>query len=129
LDRSVLAGVIQGNPGHRLLEDKDDLPAKMHLPGSLARVGQPRGSANSLVGPLATSFPWYTDRWALVMIWWDSLGVESIWCDFVHSLCVLFMFSPSFRSWVPACHNSPKLVELVRIAKFYDYFNIERCRS
>jgi hypothetical protein len=37
LDRSVLAGVIQGNPRRRLLEDKHDLPAKVELARKLSR--------------------------------------------------------------------------------------------
>ena len=122
--RSVPAKIKKETCGHRLLEDKIESPAKAHLDGSPSGFGRPKGLAGPRLHPPRPIFLWLADRWALVL----SLGCillgtpvsSGLWALFVGEtqaaifcafLVRLLVFSFVFNLWVPADHNSPKLVE------------------
>ena len=124
LERSVPAISLYGNVANQLLEDQINLPAKMHLDGKQGRFGRTTGSAGPTMPPLATVLLWYIAWWVLMS---DGrcrglvgrFGLSGgpffvnetqvpIFCAFlVRSLVFCFVFN----LWVPADHNSPKLVE------------------
>ena len=124
--RSVPAKIKKETCGHRLLEDKIESPAKVHLDGSPSGLDRPKGSPSPRWRPPRPIFLWLADRWALVL----SLGCillgtpvsSGLWAPFVSEMQVTIfcaflvrslVFSFVFHLWVPADHNSPKLVELI----------------
>ena len=131
--RTVPARIKDGNTGHRLHDDKEDLPAKMHLDGLQGWFGRTSGSAGPRAPPLAPPFILDTARWAPILsmsvsgfctsdflIKWAHLASvmqDEVFCMFMLHLMLVF---PLFRVWVPANQESPKLVEPVSI-KPYNY--------
>ena len=131
--RSVPAKIKYGNTGHRLQEDKDDLPAKARTIWRQHGAGRPQGSATPQVPPLAPPFVLDTARWAPILctsvlglytlafsVKWAhlvSVTQDEVFCVFL--LCLVLVFS-LFHVWVPTNQESPKLVELIRI-KSYNY--------
>jgi len=125
------SALYMGTHGHRLLEDKIKSPTKLHLDGSLSRVGRLRGSTGPRWSSPRPTFLWLADRWVLVLyLLCLCLGVpvsSARWALFVSEMqnrifCVfllcLLVFSRVFHMWVPANDNSPKLVEPVRIKPY-----------
>ena len=108
--RSVPARIKYGNTGHRLQEDKDDLPAKDEAEWRRHGAGRPCGSAGPWVPPLAPPFILDTARWApnlcmsvpglctsVFYVKWAHLASvtqDAIFCGFI---CVFFVFSSYFR--------------------------------
>ena len=104
--RSVPARIKYGNTGHRLQEDKDDLPAKARTIWRQHGAGRPQGSAGPRAPPLAPPFVLDTARWAPILcmsvpglctlvffVKWAHLASvtrDAIFCGFS---CVFFLFS------------------------------------
>ena len=128
------ARIKYGNTGHRLQEDKDDLPAKARASWRQHGAGRPRGSAGPRVPPLAPPFILDTTRWAPILcmsvpglctsvfsvkcVLLVSVMQDEVFCVFMLRLVLVLSL---FRVWVPANQESPKLMELIRI-KPYNYF-------
>ena len=131
--RSVPGGDKGGNVDNRLLDDKHELPAKTEANWRRSGAGRPCGSAGPQVSPLAPPFVLDTAKWApnlcmsvpglcssIFFVKWAHFEGEmwaGIFCVFFFVFTCVFII---FHQWVPADHNSPKLVELVRI-KPYNY--------
>ena len=129
--RSVPARIKYGNTGHRLQEDKDDLPTKARGIWHKSGAGRPCGSAGPQVQPFAPPFVLDTARWAPILCmsvpglctsvfsvkWAHFVGEtrDVIFCVFFSVFTCVFLI---FHQWMPADHNSPKLVELVRIKHY-----------
>ena len=108
--RSVPAKIKYGNTGHRLQEDKDDLPAKARTIWRQHGAGRPQGSAAPQVPPLAPPFVLDTARWAPILcmsvpglctlvffVKWAHLASvtrDAIFCGFS---CIFFVFSSYSR--------------------------------
>ena len=108
--RSVPARIKYGNTGHRLQEDKDDLPAKARSIWRQHGAERSRGSAGPRVLHLAPPFIRDTTRWALILCmsmpglctsvffvkWAHHASVmhDAISCGFS---CIFFVFSSYFR--------------------------------
>ena len=124
---------------NRLLEDKNDVPAKTQpesLPCGVGRTpmaasGHRLSLVHCLVGPNV--------RWSVPGLGWSVWSI--LWALLVGMMqrrifyaIVLLLSSvfALFRVWVPAIQGSPKLVEMVSI-KPYNYFwcskVMKRCRS
>ena len=87
------------------------------------------GSAGPTALPLATVFCWVTGEWALscvcrcrgffcrftLCLWALFVSVMQGWIFCAIVLCLLSVF-PLFRVWVPANHESPKLMEFLAIS-------------
>ena len=99
---------------------------RTNLPSKLGPDGDFHGPGDPQVAPPRVYLPWLADRWALVL----SLGCillgtpvsSGLWALFVSEMQVmifyaflvrLLVFSFVFHLWVPADHNSPKLMELI----------------
>ena len=124
--RSVPARIKYGNTGHRLQEDKDDLPAKTEAGWRRNGAVRPCGSAGPWVSPLAPPVVLDTAKWApnlcmsvpglclsVFSIKWAHFEGETrdeIFCVFFSVFTCVFII---FHQWVPADHNSPKLMEFV----------------
>jgi hypothetical protein len=65
--RSVPTRIKYGNTGHRLQDDKDDLPAKARAILRQHGDGRPWGSAGPRVPPLVPPFALDTARWAPIL--------------------------------------------------------------
>ena len=110
LRRSVPTRIKYGNTGHRLQEDKDDLPARDEAEWRQHGAGRPCGSAGPRVPPLAPPFVLDTARWApnlcmlvpglctsVFCVKWASFGCVTQQQCFVYLCCVLCLFSPYFE--------------------------------
>ena len=130
-NRSVPALNKYGNIVHRLRVDRIKFPAKDEAGWLQKGFGRPCGSANPRAPPLAPSFVQDTARWAPILcmsVPGLCTSVFSIrWAHFVDEMrdrifCVFFSVFTCvciiYRQWVPTDHNSPKLVELVRIKPY-----------
>ena len=131
LDRSVLAGNKYGNIEHHLRVDKNELPAKTEADWRQHGAGRPCGSAGPWASPLTPPFILDTAKWApnlcmsvpglcssVFSVKWAHFEGETrdgIFCVFFSAFTCVFII---FHQWVPADHNSPKLVELVRIKPY-----------
>jgi len=130
-NRSVPAPNKYGNIVHRLRVDKDELPAKVRAIWRQSGAGRPCGLAGPRVLPPAPPFVLDTAKWApnLCMLvpglcssvfsvkWAHFVGEmwDEIFCVFFSVFTCVFLI---FHQWVPADHNSPKLMELVRIKPY-----------
>jgi len=110
-NRSVPARIKYENTGHRLQEDKHDLPAKDWAGWGQQGVGRPGGSADPRVPPLAPPFVLDTARWALILcksvpglctsvfsVKWAHLASVTQDAIFHGFSCVFFVFSSYFTS-------------------------------
>ena len=129
--RSVPARIKYGNTGHCLQEDKDDLSIKDEAERRRHGAGRPCGLASPQVPPLVPPFILDTAWWAPILCmsvpglctlvfsikWAHFVGEtrDGIFCVFFSVFTCVFLI---FHQWVPADHNSPKLVELVRIKPY-----------
>ena len=108
--RSVPARIKYGNTGHRLQEDKDDLPTKARTIWCQHGAGRPRGSAGPRVPPLAPPFVRDTARWAPILcmsvpglcmsiffVKWAHLASVTQDMIFCGLSCVFFVFSSYSR--------------------------------
>ena len=111
---------------HRLGVDQGDLPTKVEVGWRQSGAGRPCGSAGPRVPPLAPPFVLDTARWApnlcmsvpglclsVFSVKWAHFEGETrdgIFCVFFSTFTCVFII---FHQWVPADHNSPKLVEFV----------------
>ena len=98
----------------------------MHLDGLQGWFGQTSGSAGPRAPPLASPFIMDTARWAPILCtsvpglctsvfsvkWALLVSVTQDWIFYASVLCLVYVFI-LFHIWVPANHNSPKLVELI----------------
>ena len=130
-NRSVPAINKYGNIVHRLEVDQIEFPAKDEAKWHRHGAGRPYGSASPRVPPLAPPFFLDTTRWAPILcmsvlglctsvffVKWAHFVGETrggIFCVFFSVFTCVFLI---FHQWVPADHNSPKLVELVRIKPY-----------
>jgi hypothetical protein len=124
--RSVPARIKYGNTRHRLQEEKDDHLIKARAIWHEHGAGRPRGLASSQVPPLALPFVLDTARWAPILcmsVPGLCMSVFSVKCALLVNVTQDWIFYASvlrlvyvfilFHIWVPANHNSPKLVELI----------------
>ena len=127
-NRSVPTLNKYGNIEHRLRVDKNELPIKTEADWRRHGVDGPCDSASPWVSPLAPPFVLDTAKWApnlcmsvpglcssVFSIKWTHFEGEmwdGIFCVFFSAFTCVFI---KFHQWVPADHNSPKLVEFVRI--------------
>ena len=108
--RSVSTRMKYGNTGHRLQEDKDDLPTKARTIWRQHGAGRPWGSASPRVPPLAPPFVRDTARWAPILcmsipglctsvflVKWAHLASVTQDMIFCGLFCVFFMFSSYSR--------------------------------
>ena len=130
-NRSVPALNKYGNIELRLRVDKNELPAKTEVDWRRHGAGRPCGSAGPRVPPLAPSFVLDTTRWAPILCmsvpglytsvfyvkWAHFVGEtrDGIFCVFFSMFTSVFLI---FHQWMPADHNSPKLMELVKIKPY-----------
>ena len=116
---------------HRLGVDRIKFPAKDEAGWRQKGFVQPCGSADPQAPPLAPPFILDTARWAsnlCMSVPGLCLSVFSVkWAHFEGEtrdgiICVFFSVFTCvfliFHQWVPADHNSPKLMELVRIKPY-----------
>ena len=118
LERSVPAISLYGNIANRLLEDQINLPTKMHLDGKQGWFGRPHFTASGNRPSLVHCLVGPDVRWSVLGLGWLVWSVR--WAHFVSETQVAIfcaflvrslVFSFVFNLWVPADHNSPKLVE------------------
>ena len=130
-NRSVPAPNKYGNIVHRLRVDKNELLAKTEAGWRRNGAGRPCGSAGPWVSPLAPPVVLDTAKWApnlcmsvpvlcssVFSVKWAHFEGETwagIFCVFFFVFTCVFII---FHQWVPADHNSPKLMELVRIKPY-----------
>ena len=130
-NRSVPALNKYGNIVHRLGVDQIEFPAKYEARWHRHGARRPCGSAGPRVPPLTPPFNLDTARWApnlcmsvpglcssVFSVKWAHFEGETrdgIFCVFFSVFTCVFLI---FHQWVPADHNSPKLVELVRIKPY-----------
>jgi len=144
-NRSVPALNKYGNIVHRLRVDKNELPAKTEADWHRNGAGQPCDSAGPWVAPLTPPLLLDIAKWApnlcmsvpglcssVFSIKWAHFEGETrdvIFCVFFSAFTCVFII---FHQWVPADHNSPKLVEFVS-NNSYHYcrcsFFMSLCRS
>ena len=131
-NRSVPATNKYGNIVHRIRVDKNELPAKTGAGWRRNGAGRPCDSAGPWVAPLAPPLVLDTAKWApnlcmsvpvlcssVFSVKWAHFEAETrdgIFCVFFSAFTCVFII---FHQWVPADHNSPKLVELVRINSYH----------
>ena len=131
LDRSVPVRIKYGNIWEPPNVDKTILIAKARVIWRQHGAGRPCGSAGPRVSPPAPPFVLDTAKWApnlCMLVPGLCLSVFSVkWAHFVGEtwdeiFCVFFSVFTCvfliFHQWVPADHNSPKLLELVIIKPY-----------
>ena len=143
-NRSVPAPNKYGNIVHRLGVDRIKFPAKDEAGWLQKGFGRPCGSADPRAPPLAPPFVLDTARWApnlcmsvpglcssVFSVKWTHFEGETrdgIFCAFFSTFTCVFII---FHQWVPADHNSPKLV--VFVSNSYHYYRclffMSLCRS
>ena len=115
--RSIPAEIRYGNTRHRLQDDKEDLPAKMHLDGLQGWFGQTSGSAGPRAPPLTPPFVLDTTRWAPILcmsvpglctsvflVKWAHLASvmqDEVFCVFMLRLMLFFPLIPSMGACKP----------------------------
>ena len=114
------------NTRNRRWDGGGDLPAKARAGWRQKGFGRPWGLADPRVLPLAQPPILETARWAPILctsvsglcmsvfsVKWAhlvSVTQDEVFCVFLLRLMLVFSL---FRVWVPANHESPKLVELI----------------
>jgi hypothetical protein len=126
LDRLVPGEVCMETPRTTFRRIRSIFPPRLRRPGTRP------GSADPWVGPPNTAFGCEIGKWTIGLILKVSHKVTTVCsaklallslcnagCDLLCILLHSLVFSPCIFSRVPAYHNSPKLVKMVRVKSLF----------